>query len=456
MRTLAKVFGYSGGIVVVIVAGQYAYMTSDSMLSGAIWAFLYGFIAVGGLFGPALATRVWLYNKSAATFIWMVALASLAIAISNEVGAMAGRGSEQTAQRTRIADTVGDARESLDIARTERKGLKFTPADDAAVQAAKAKANAATDAKNAECTVRGSKCREKETAESQALADLEAITRNKALTDRAAKLDAQIAELQEKIEHAGPVRETNSQGKALARLFGMDEADASKLITRQNTAMMIVVELLIVALILAAEEIEKLERPEPAPARPRPVARREDQEEPTTATMIELSEVIEREAIAPPEEPYVALEPARETPRPLPAPARVIVSQDQIGAPRVHAAARKAAEAAEGPQAPHSFLAPAKPRLVASEAVPAGSVVQFVREVLEPGTARSKVSVIELYKAYAAACTASGRRAIGPAEFPAALAPICEACGIAIRDDGAAGIFLLKVKLGRPVKEAAR
>ncbi len=114
MRALAKVLGYSGGTVLVIVAGQYAYMTSDSLVSGAIWAFLYGFIAVGGLFGPALATCVWRYNRAAAGFIWAVALASLAIAISNEIGAMAGRGSEQTAQRTRVADTVGGCQEKLE------------------------------------------------------------------------------------------------------------------------------------------------------------------------------------------------------------------------------------------------------------------------------------------------------------------------------------------------------
>ncbi len=116
-------------------------------------------------------------------------------------------------------------------------GLRFTPADAGTVEAAKAKANAATKAKEAECAQRGPKCREKETAESQTLADLAAVTSNKALTDRAAALDAQIAAFREKIEAAGPVRETNSHGKALARLFGLDEMEAAKLITRQNTAL---------------------------------------------------------------------------------------------------------------------------------------------------------------------------------------------------------------------------
>ena len=444
MRTLAKVFGYSGGIVVVIVAGQYAYMTSDSEVSGAIWAFLYGFIAVGGLFGPALATRVWRYNKAAAAFIWVVALASLTIAISNEIGAMAGRGSEQTAQRTRVADTVGDARESLEIAVTERKGLKFTPADDAAVEAAKAKANAAASAKTAECMVRGSKCRDKETAESEALAALAAVTGSKALTDRAAKLDVQIAALREKIEHAGPVRETNSQGRALARLFGMDDAESAKLITRQNTAMMIVVELLIVALILAAEEIEKNERPAPAPASLRPVARREAEED-------EPGEVIEHKQIEQPEAPYVALEPVRDTPRPLPAPRQVIEPQAQTGAPRVHAAARRAAEAVEGAPAPHPFPAAAKPRLIASQPQPIGSVVTIMAEIMEPG--RGKVEFAEAYAAYAEACEASGKRPVTAAGFASDLSELCDEYGIAIQDTGK-GLYLMKTKIRR-AKEAA-
>ncbi len=98
---------------------------------------------------------------------------------------------------------------------------------------------------------------------------------------------------------------------------------------------------------------------------------------------------------------------------------------------------------------------PQRPRLVASEAVPFGSVVQIVRDLLEPGTARSKLGVVELYKAYAATCAETGKRPIAPAEFPAALAPICEACGITIRDDGAAGIFLLRVRLKQIAKAAA-
>ena len=155
MHTFAKLFGLICGLVVVCIAARYGYRTSDSDIDGAIWGFVYGAIAVGGLFGPAISLRAWRHSKFTGAIATVITLLALLIAISNELGAMAGRGNSQQAERTRVADTVGDARGSLEIALTERKALKFTPADEAAVLAAKAKANAATSAKDAECTVRG-------------------------------------------------------------------------------------------------------------------------------------------------------------------------------------------------------------------------------------------------------------------------------------------------------------
>ena len=77
------------------------------------------------------------------------------------------------------------------------------------------------------------------------------------------------------------------------------------------------------------------------------------------------------------------------------------------------------------------------------------------RDLIEPGAARDKLGAIELYKAYATICAETGKRPIAPSEFLAALARICEACGITIRDDGAAGIFFLKVRLKQIGKAAA-
>ena len=309
------------------------------------------------------------------------------------------------------------------------------------MQAAKAKVSAATSAKNAECAQRGPKCRDKETAEGEALADLEAITRGKALTDRAAKLDTDIAALREKIEHAGPVRETNTQGKAFARLFGLDDAEAAKLSTRQNTAMMVVVELLIVALILAAEEIEKHELPAPAPVDLRPVAREAEESEP--------GGMIEHEAIELPEAPYLALEPFREARRPLPAPWPETDRSTETGAPRLHAAARRAAEAAEGAPAPHPF--PARPVLVASQDIPDGNVAEIVAEGIEAG--RGKVKVADVFAAYAAECKASGKRPVAAAEFAKAISAFCNERGIDMKNDGR-DFFMLKTKLKRSPEES--
>jgi len=94
----------------------------------------------------------------------------------------------------------------------------------------------------------------------EALAGLEAVTRNKALTDRAAKLDADIVALRDKIEKAGPVLEANSQGSALARLFDMPDTKAATLSTYQNLAMAMVIEFLIVISLVASEVIEQHER----------------------------------------------------------------------------------------------------------------------------------------------------------------------------------------------------
>ena len=127
MHTFAKYFAYLCGFVVVLIAGRYGYRTSDNELDGAIWGFVYGTIAVGGLFGPAISLRAWRHNKFTGAIATVITLLALVIAISNELGAMAGRGNNQQAERARVAGTVNDARGSLEIAVAERKTLKFTP-----------------------------------------------------------------------------------------------------------------------------------------------------------------------------------------------------------------------------------------------------------------------------------------------------------------------------------------
>ena len=274
MRAFARFFGLICGAVVILIAARYGYRTSDNDFDGWIWAFMYGSVSLGGLFGHALGVRAWRHSKLVGSLVFAGSALALLISLSNSIGAMAGRGNEQQATRIQVAELVRDTRRSLKRAEDEREALRFTPTDDDAVQAARTRSAAATAAKDAECKYRGSRCREKEEEESKALADLEGATKNKAATDRAAKLDAGITAFKEKIEKAGPVLESNSQGNALARLFNLPEAKAATLSTYQNLAMALVIEFLIVISLVASEVLEhhetRLPPPEPqqSPVKP--------------------------------------------------------------------------------------------------------------------------------------------------------------------------------------------
>jgi hypothetical protein len=389
MRVFARFFGVLCGAVVIAIAARYGFKTSDNDFDGYIWAFTYGSVTLGGLFGHAVAFRVWRHDKRIGFAAGIISALALVISLSNSLGAMAGRGNEQQATRIQVAETVRDLRRGLESAESERRGLKFEAADEAGVNAARAKANAATAAKEAECQWRGQRCRDRETAESAALATLEAVTRNKAATDRAVKLDSDIVSFREKILRAGPVLEANSQGNALARLFNLPEAKAATLSTYQNLAMALVIELLIVMSLVAGEVLEHHET------------------QPSTRGAEALKAV-----------------PAREPQKPAEPPSAV-----------------KALSPVETPKA---FLAPARPRLVVSRLDPVGSVAVIMADILEPG--RGKVEIADVFAAYAEACEASGKRPIPANEFPAAIAELCQRLGIEI-EDNEKGIFLLQVQL---------
>jgi hypothetical protein len=400
MRTFARAFGVVCGAVVVAIAARYGFKTSDNDFDGYIWAFTYGAVTTGGLFGHAVALRVWRHDKWTGLAAGVISALALVISLSNSLGAMAGRGNEQQATRIQVAETVRDLRRGLESAASERRGLKFEPVDEAAVNAAKAKAAAASAAKEAECKWRSGRCRDKETTEAATLAALETATKNKAATDRAAKLDADIAAFREKIEKAGPVLEANSQGNALARLFNLPEAKAATLSTYQNLAMALVIELLIVMSMVASEVLEHHETKAPTPA-PNAVSGRR----------------IEPEAIT---------------------------AAEAVRAPEKATEAAPVAEALSYDEEPKAFPAPPRPRLISSQASPVGSVPVILAEIMEPG--RGKIGLLELFSAYAEACRGKGNEPVSASEFSHTVAALCERLGIQIEDDDD-GVFLMGVKL---------
>jgi hypothetical protein len=404
MRTFARLFGLVCGAMVVVIAARYGYRTSDNDFDGYIWAFTYGAVTLGGLLGHTLALRVWRHNKPIGAIAMAISAFALIISLSNSLGAMAGRGNEQQAARMRVADTVRDLRRGLESAEAERKGLKFEPADEVAVTVARAKAAAATAAKEAECKyIRGQRCRDKEAEESSALAVLEIAAKNKAASDRAAKLDAHIAAFRDKIEKAGPVLEANSQGYALARLFNLPEAKAATLSTYQNLAMALVIELLIVMSLVASEVLEHHETKTPA---------------------------LEARSIAP------ALVPADQSTQSPP-------SEKKAQPPM------RAGEAQPQDQEPKVFPTLTKPRLIASTAGPVGSVAAIMAEIMEPG--RGKVEFAEAYRAYVKLCRQRNKRPVPPEAYSSALRQLCDACGLKLQSNGE-HVYLLRVRIRLPAQ----
>jgi hypothetical protein len=409
MRQGVGLFGLVCSAIIIAVAARYGYKTSDSDFDGYIWAFIYGAITFAGLFGHMVAVRLWRRHRmrwvSAAVFI--VCILTLVISLSNSIGAMAGRANTTQAARVKTAEAVRVARRDLERVQGERERMKFEPTDWSAVEAARNRAKAATGAKEAECNVRGQRCRDKEDAEAKALAESETASKNKAATEHARELDAQIEKLTAKIAETGLVLEANSQGSALARLFDLPDDKADRMSTYQNLGMGVVLELIVAFSLIIYElmtEGESLQKTAPAfaPASP--------------AAVIELEP--EKTAALP------AIEPEPTAPEEL-------AEEEETKA----------------------FPAPSRPRLIASRPDPVGSVTEILTETMEKG-GRGKLEIRKIFKAYSETCRAQGKRSVSETNFPAPLAEFCKANGIKTEiSDGRA--YLLKVRLKKSGKNCA-
>jgi hypothetical protein len=393
MRHVALVFAILVGAALTIVSARYGYTLTDNPTDALIWGFIYGTVTFGGLFGHAFALRVWRHDKKAGLFIFAVAMAATIISLSNSLGSMASRGNETAAKRQTNADNVEGWKRDLEPKKEERKGLKFDPADDETVKAANAAVTNATLAKYAECkSGRGSGCIEKEKAETAAINKKAKVVADKAASDRAAKLDGDIKDLEEKIEKAGPVLETNSQGSALARLLGFAEKEAAKLLTWQNLGMGTVVELMIVAAMIGYEILTHAHH-EAQSRLPVPQA-------PATAERAVPMRVRELRTV-------------REEPEP-----------DEI---------------------PPLLERPKPVRQVTSQREPFGNVIDIIVKVLAPSSG-SKVEIKEAYFAYAQACKAQGKKPFPPDKFATEIKRFCKEARVRIHAEEH-GVYLLDVRL---------
>jgi hypothetical protein len=398
MRQGLLVFAAIGGLILVIIAARYGYKLADDPADALVWGFLYGFITLGGLFGHGYALRVWRHDKRAGAFVFAVSGLALVISLSNSLGSMASRGNETTAKRQQVAENVDDLKGQLKAKEKERDGLKFDPADENTLKTANEAAATATLAKYSECkSGRGPACIEKENAEKLALEKKAKVAADKAAADQAKKLDNEIKELRKQINEAGPVLETNSQGRMLARLFGFPEQEAAKLLTWQNFGMGIAAELMVVAMTISYEVLthahHEVQSQLPVPQAPRAAER---------AVPIRARE------LEPLEDDPEELEPDEPEPQPLLARPRPV-------------------------------------RQVTSQREPFGNVIDIIAKVMAPA-AGSRVEIKEAYFAYAQACKEQGKKPFPPDKFATEIKRFCKEARVKIHAEEH-GVYLLNVRL---------
>jgi hypothetical protein len=179
----------------------------------------------------------------------------LVVTFTNSLGAIAARGDTTQAERRKAkTDSAVDLADLKRIAR-ERDGMVFVPVTAEVVRAASEAVRSAEEIRQRECGAgdprqRGPNCRQRETEEQAKRDALAAVLTNKALTDRAAKLDQDAETVRAKLGKAPPVEQANPLGETLELLLG---AAAAALTAWQQAVIAAVFELCLVGVMVIFE-----------------------------------------------------------------------------------------------------------------------------------------------------------------------------------------------------------
>lgn len=277
MHRAIGIFGGLAGVIVVALVARYGFVTSDTAIDGAIVAFFFGVIAIGGIAGPAVALHLFrISNGWAKTWgivAGLIAVVALLANISNSLGAIAIRADKTEAQRVNASNAIRDHRTELTRIRRDLAALpEFTPTTQEAVDAARAAVQSAERSREAECKLRGPRCRQREADDRSQRTELAEAIANKSLTDRAATLEAAALSVRARLASTPPVKSANPLADTLARIFRMPAELAA---TGQQIAIVVVVEILIAFSLVAFELLTALPPksvPRTAASTPEPVA----------------------------------------------------------------------------------------------------------------------------------------------------------------------------------------
>jgi hypothetical protein len=277
MRTLFGCLAVLLCVVSVALAARYGYKGADTEVDGVISAVVFGLIALCACLFDAAAVRLWFMgHRIGASAIGVIAAAALVVTFTNSLGAIAGRSDITQAERNRTKADEADGRAELARITRERDGLAFTPTTDDAVKAARDAVATSERIRLAECgngdpKQRGPNCRQRETEEQGKRDGLASVLTNKALTERAAQLDADAARVRTKLAKAPKVQNANPLGAVLEQMIG---ATAAALTAWQQAIVAGVFELCLVGVMVIyellghqgpASEARPAKEPAPAP-----------------------------------------------------------------------------------------------------------------------------------------------------------------------------------------------
>jgi hypothetical protein len=264
MRVLFGCIAVVLGAISITLAARYGFKGADTLVDGTIAAVMFGAIALCAFLFDGAAVRLWLHgHRLGAVVIGLIATLALVVTFTNSLGAIAARGDATLAERTKAVDTRKEDKAELARLSAERTAMAFTPATAEAVSAAKEAVKSAERAREAECgdgdpKQRGKVCQSREVAEEAARTKLSTAVASKDATDRAAKLDADIAILRKRLDGGQAVADANPLGAVLGIMLGVGTATVT---AWQQAVMAAVFELCLVGMMIAFELLGEGEAP---------------------------------------------------------------------------------------------------------------------------------------------------------------------------------------------------
>jgi hypothetical protein len=394
------VFGSVVGAALVALVAHYGYISSDDHKTGLIVAFLYGAIALAGMFGHGLCVLIWKRSR-----VWAVAgvaiLGGAAIVnISNSLDAVIGRSSKTYSTLA----AAKQARANLDAEKIRREkrrdvieGQGYKTTSEAQEKAANDAVAAAEKATKAECgdggIQRGRECRRLEAVEVGKRTEQAATLANRALTVEIESIEKRLAEIAIELAKPTGITDANTaqQGGAvaLARLFKLPTTWAEFLADWKMLVLSAILDLIVI-LSFVYYEVLSWET-------------REERRKAKAAVSAPVAQVA----------PIIDITPRHEVPVPA-VPTRVPVRP--------------------------------RPKLASTTKQPLGSVLDFLHEAVEIVVRATRLEMSDAYIGYVAWSKAKSLRPMSPGEFFNEMADLCGQFGIPIQEE-AGCVHLVNVRI---------